>query len=148
MVEKMLAVDDRKWRLGYYFAPSALCWIIWQVFGAVGVFAAASIPKNWSLEFMATIALLVLLVPMAKSRPMLVAAFTGGAMAILLRGLPLRLGMIVAIFAGIGRASARRAMADADVDADADADADAGGRIDPASHARPLSAGKRHGETP
>ncbi|MGI4936861.1 MAG: AzlC family ABC transporter permease, partial [Janthinobacterium lividum] len=100
-LDKMLSVEDRQWRLGYYLAPSILSWLIWQVFGAIGVFAAASIPKNWSLDFMATIALLVLLVPMARSRPMLVAAATGGVMAVLLRGLPLRLGVIVAIVIGI-----------------------------------------------
>ena len=48
-----------------------------------------------------TIALMVLLLPMAKLRPMLVAAFVGGAAAIALRGMPLRLGLVVAIFAGI-----------------------------------------------
>lgn len=100
-LDKMLSTEDRQWRLGHYMAPSALCWLIWQVFGAIGVFAAASIPKNWSLDFMATIALLVLLVPMARSRPMLVAAAAGGLMAVVLRDLPLRLGVIVAIVIGI-----------------------------------------------
>ena len=75
---------------------------LWQAFALVGVLAAGSIPKHWSLEFMATIALLVLLVPMAKQRPMLVAAVSSGATAVLLRGMPLRLGLIVAIVVGIG----------------------------------------------
>ena len=47
------------------------------------------------------IALLVLLVPMSKVRPMLLAMLTGGALAVLLRGMPLRLGVMVAIVAGI-----------------------------------------------
>jgi predicted branched-subunit amino acid permease len=68
----------------------------------IGVFAAGSIPKHWSLEFMASIALLVLLVPMAKQRPMLVAAMVGGGTSVILRGMPLRLGLIVGIVAGIG----------------------------------------------
>ena len=45
---------------------------------------------------MATIALIVLLVPMAKSRPMLVTALVGGGGAVLLRGMPLRLGVVTA----------------------------------------------------
>jgi predicted branched-subunit amino acid permease len=65
------------------------------------VMAAGSIPKSWSLEFMATIALIVLLVPLARLRPMLLAAVTGGVLAVLLRGMPLRLGVIVAIVGGI-----------------------------------------------
>lgn len=101
-LEKMLTHEDRHWRLGYYLAPSVWAWLLWQIFALIGVLAAGSIPTTWSLEFMATIALLVILVPMAKLRPMLVAAATGGAMAVLLRGMPLRLGVIAAIVAGIG----------------------------------------------
>lgn len=100
--EKMLKVDDPRWRLGYYLAPSLWSWLLWQVFALIGVFAARSIPKHWSLEFMATIALLVLLIPLAKQRPMLVAAISSGATAVILRGMPLRLGLIVAIVVGIG----------------------------------------------
>lgn len=99
--EKMLATADRGWRLGYFLAPSVWSWALWQVFALIGVFAAGSIPKHWSLEFMATIALLVLLVPMARQRPMLVAAIGSGVTAVLLRGMPLRLGLIVAIVVGI-----------------------------------------------
>lgn len=100
-VNQMLVTEDRHWRLGYYLAPSVWSWLLWQVFALTGVLAAGSIPKNWSLEFMATIALLCLLAPMAKLRPMLVAAATGGLMAVALRSMPLRLGVIVAIVAGI-----------------------------------------------
>jgi predicted branched-subunit amino acid permease len=100
-LDQMLSRRDRHWRLGYYLAPSLWSWLLWQGFAIVGIFAAGSIPKSWSLEFMATIALLLLLAPMAKLRPMLVAALTGGAAAVALRGLPLRLGVIAAIVAGI-----------------------------------------------
>lgn len=101
-LEKMLTQDDRQWRLGYYLVPSAWSWLLWQIFALIGVLAAGSIPKNWSLEFMATIALMVIMVPMAKMRPMLVAAAVGGGLAVVLRGMPLRLGVIVAILGGIG----------------------------------------------
>lgn len=98
---KMLGSNDPYWRLGYYLAPSLWAWFLWQIFGLVGVFLAGSIPSSWSLEFMATIALLVLLVPMAKLRPMLVASLTGGVAAVMLRDLPMKLGLIVAILFGI-----------------------------------------------
>lgn len=98
---KMLQVDDPRWRLGYYLAPSLWSWLIWQTFTLIGIYTVAIVPKSWSLEFMATIALIVLLVPMARIRPMLIAALVGGASATLLRNLPLRLGVIVAILLGI-----------------------------------------------
>lgn len=100
-LEKMLVNEDPRWRLGYYLAPSFWSWLLWQTFAFTGVMAAGAIPASWSLEFMATIALLTILVPMAKMRPMLVAAAIAGSLAVLFRGMPLRLGIIVAILAGI-----------------------------------------------
>lgn len=100
-LDQMLRVDDPRWRLGYYLAPSLWTWVLWQAFALIGIYAAHLIPKHWSLEFMATIALLVLLAPMAKVRPMLIAALVGGASATLLRNLPLKLGVVAAICAGI-----------------------------------------------
>lgn len=99
--DRMLKCDDPHWRWGCYLAPSVWCWVLWQVFGLVGIVGAGSMPTDWSLEFMATIALLVMLVPMAATRPMLVAALVGGLGAVALRGLPLKLGLIAGIVAGI-----------------------------------------------
>lgn len=100
-LERLRRAPDSDWRLGYYLAPSLWCALVWQTSTLVGVLAAGSIPRNWSLEFMASIALLVLLVPMARMRPMLVAALTGGGLAVVLRGMPLKLGVMVAIVGGI-----------------------------------------------
>lgn len=100
-LDKMLQNEDPRWRLGYYLAPAIWSWLLWQTFALLGIHAAGVIPKAWSLEFMATIALIVLLVPMARIRPMLVAALVGGASATLLRNMPLRLGVVVGIIAGI-----------------------------------------------
>ncbi len=100
-LERHRSEADPEWRLGDYLAPSLWCALLWQSSTLAGVLAAGAIPRGWSLEFMASIALLVLLVPMARVRPMLVAMLTGGALSVLLRGLPLRLGVMVAIVGGI-----------------------------------------------
>jgi len=99
--ERLLAADDPHWRWGCYIAPSVWCWVLWQLFALVGVLGAGVLPADWSLEFMATIALMVMLVPMSATRPMLVAALAGGLGAVLLRGLPLKLGLIAGILVGI-----------------------------------------------
>lgn len=93
--------DDPDWRLGYYLGPSFLSWVVWQVCSLIGVLAAGVVPKSWSIEFMGTTALIVLLVPMVRQLPMLCAALVGGLAACLLQGLPLRLGLIAAITLGI-----------------------------------------------
>ncbi len=100
-LDKLLSVDDPRWRLGYYLAPAVWSWLLWQGFTLLGIFAAGSVPQSWSLEFMASIALLVLLAPIARVRPMLVAAVVGGLGATLLRDMPLRLGAIAGIALGI-----------------------------------------------
>jgi predicted branched-subunit amino acid permease len=100
-LDKLLHVEDPAWRLGYYLAPALWAWVLWQVFALTGIYAAGFIPKTWSLEFMVTIAQITLLVPMAKVRPMLIAALVGGASATLLRNMPLRLGVVAGICAGI-----------------------------------------------
>ncbi len=92
---------DPAWRWGYYIMPSLYGWLLWQSFVLVGVFGAGFVPGDWSLEFMGTIALMVMVVPMVRSRPMLVAALVGGLGAVLLRDLPLRLGLFAAILLGI-----------------------------------------------
>ncbi|TVO51951.1 AzlC family ABC transporter permease [Denitromonas halophila] len=99
--ERMLSVRDRHWRFGYFLGPSLWGWGLWQCFVLTGVLGAGALPQDWSLEFMATIALMVILVPLSKNRAMLVAALVGGASSVLLRGMPLKLGVIVAIVIGI-----------------------------------------------
>lgn len=99
--DKLLQADDPHWRWGYYIAPSAFNWCVWQVFTALGIFGAEFMPRDWSLEFMVTIALMVMVLPMVRTRPMLVAALAGGLGAVLLRGLPLRLGVVAGIAVGI-----------------------------------------------
>ncbi|MCB1928803.1 MAG: AzlC family ABC transporter permease [Rhodocyclaceae bacterium] len=99
--ERMLASTDRDWRMGFFLAPSIYAWVLWQVFVMCGVLGADALPRDWSLEFMATIALITLLVPIARARPMMLAALVGGVATVVLREMPLRLGMIVGIVLGI-----------------------------------------------
>lgn len=99
--EKLRSSDDPQWRWGCYLVPSLYGWALWQVCALVGVLGAGAVPQDWSLEFMATIALMIMLVPMVRTRPMLLAALVGGLGTVLLRGMPLRLGLFVAIALGI-----------------------------------------------
>lgn len=98
---RLAEARDPVWRWGYYIGPSLFGWLIWQSGVLVGVFGAGFFPRDWSLDFMGTIALMIMVVPMVRARPMLVAALAGGLGAVLLRGLPLRLGLFAAILLGI-----------------------------------------------
>ena len=98
---RLLGEPDLGWRMGYYLAPSAWGWSLWQASTLAGLLMANIIPTGWPLEFISTIALMVLLIPMVRTRPMLLAALVGGLTAVLLRNLPLHLGLFAAIVAGM-----------------------------------------------
>lgn len=99
--DRMIKSNDSHWRWGFYIAPSIYGWVLWQSCALVGIIGAGSIPPDWSLEFMVTIALMVMLVPMTTNRPMLIAAVTSGLGALLLHDLPLRLGMMAGMVIGM-----------------------------------------------
>jgi len=98
---KLMESNDPQWRWGCYLVPSLYGWALWQTCVLIGVLGAGFVPSDWSLEFMGTIALIVMLAPMVRSRPMLFATLVGGLGAVFLRELPLRLGLFAAIVLGI-----------------------------------------------
>lgn len=59
------------------------------------------VPTTWSLDFAAVLALLAITVPLANSKPMLISMLAAGVTAWVGQALPLRLGLAVAVIAGI-----------------------------------------------
>ena len=88
---------DSHW---YYLGGSAAMWGAWQVSCWAGIFAGALIPKAWSIEFAATLGLIALLRPVLFDRAALWGSLAAGAAALAAAGLPLKLGLLVAIGAG------------------------------------------------
>jgi 4-azaleucine resistance transporter AzlC len=96
----------------WYFLGAGLgLWMTWQAATAIGIFLGTEIPAGWSLDFALALTFIAIVVPGLKARADVVAALVGGAVALLAWGLPYRLGLIVAAFAGIaaGLVAARRA---------------------------------------
>jgi 4-azaleucine resistance transporter AzlC len=86
----------------WYFLGSGLAlWTSWQLSTAVGVFLGAQVPASWGLEFTLALTFIALVVPQIKDRPSLLSALTAGAVALLAAGLPYRLSLLTAAFAGI-----------------------------------------------
>lgn len=98
---RLLAEPEKDKRLGLYFGPSLLNWVIWQLFTMIGILAGASLPGHWPIGFLATISLLTLATPMVKSMPMVSAVITTTIALIQLHSLPFRLGFLIAIIAGM-----------------------------------------------
>jgi predicted branched-subunit amino acid permease len=65
------------------------------------VFLGAQIPRDWSLDFTLPLTFIALGIPTLQDRPTLAAALVGGITAVVLAGLPYRLGLMIGALAGI-----------------------------------------------
>jgi len=86
---------------GFFWGVAAGNWLVWQVSSIVGVVVGALIPAAWSLEFAAVLALMSIVVPMAKGRPVLAAIVAAAVVGWAGQPLPLRLGLVAAVIAGV-----------------------------------------------
>jgi predicted branched-subunit amino acid permease len=85
-----------------YFAGMAVpIWLCWQATVAIGIVAGARLPAAWKLEFAAPLAFIAMTIPFLRGRPMLAAALSAGATAVLANDLPLKLGLALAAAVGI-----------------------------------------------
>ena len=93
-------------RVAYYLGAAAANWIAWQVASILGIVGADVIPTDWGLELAGTLALVALVVPLCAQRPALAGVVVASAVAVAARGLPLRLGLLLAVICGMAAALA------------------------------------------
>jgi len=94
---------ERTW---FYLGVCTGTWVVWQVSSIAGIFLGGGIPGTWGLDFVAILALLALVLPMIAGAPTIAGALVAGAVAVLAAGAPLKLGLVVAVLAGISTAMA------------------------------------------
>lgn len=85
----------------YLLGAGLLLWASWQISTAVGVVLGARIPQEWPLDFALPLTFIALVVPMLKGRSSILAAIAAGATSVLAVGLPYKLGLLVAVVAGV-----------------------------------------------
>lgn len=88
-------------QLWYFAGVSMMCWLVWNVMSIAGVFLGGTIPPSWGLDFAATLALLAIVIPLVKGKPMVACLVVAGSVAWLGQTLPLRLGLAAAVVAGV-----------------------------------------------
>ncbi len=91
-------VDHKHW---FYFGGSALVWVVWQIATCVGIFGGTRIPRDWSLEFAATLALTALLMPLLYDRAVVSGAVLAGVVSLAGARLPMNLGVLLAVVVGV-----------------------------------------------
>jgi predicted branched-subunit amino acid permease len=92
--------------LWFLVGVTASTWLVWQATSIAGVVAGAQIPTAWGLDYATVVALIALTLPMISGHPALVGAATAAVVAVLCAAFPLRLGLVVAVIAGITAAMA------------------------------------------
>lgn len=92
------ALKHKHW---YFFGAGLALWTTWQLSTAAGILLGAQIPDSWSLDFTLALTFIAIIVPALKERADLAAALTGGFTAVLLSGLPYKLGLVIGALLGI-----------------------------------------------
>lgn len=98
--------NDQQAPIVYFRAAAWTIWIVWQLCSVAGILLAQSIPQAWGLEFVATIALIAMLLPMVTDRAALVCVIASAVASALLVALPLNLGLLLAVVVGVASAMA------------------------------------------
>ena len=95
---KVRGTESQRW---FFLATIVPGFIVWQSSSLLGIALGTMVPSAWSLDFAAVLALLAITIPLANSRPMLVAMLAAGIVAWVAQPLPLRLGLLAAVITGI-----------------------------------------------
>lgn len=85
----------------YVLGSGVLLWTLWQASTAVGIFFGARVPPTWGLDFTLPLTFIGLLASVITDRAALVSAAVAGLVAVVAVGAPLKLGLMLAMLAGI-----------------------------------------------
>lgn len=87
---------------GYFYGGAVVNWVAWMGSSIVGILLGGLAPTDWGLELGAYLALLAVLIPMVHRLPVVAGVLVTAAIAIATVNFPLRLGLLLAVLAGVG----------------------------------------------
>ena len=85
----------------FYLGVGQTICAVWMASTLLGIYVGAFIPKSWSFEFAGALGMLGLLAPFLRTKPEALAAVVAALVGVGLRDMPLKLGLLCAIVAGI-----------------------------------------------
>ncbi len=85
----------------FFLGAGLSLWTTWQASSALGIFLGTAIPESWPLDFALPLTFIAMVMPVLKDFPVIAAALSAGAVALLAFALPFKLGLILAAFVGI-----------------------------------------------
>jgi predicted branched-subunit amino acid permease len=88
-------------QLGTYLGIAFTNWGSWQAASVAGFLLGGVVPTSWGLGLAAVLALLGVVIPMSRTRPALAGVLVSGVVAVVLVRMPMKLGLLAAVFAGV-----------------------------------------------
>lgn len=85
----------------YYFGAALTIWTAWQISAIIGALLGALVPASWGFDFAFPLSFMALMFGALRDRPTVVAAVTGGIIAVLAKGMPYNTGLVLGISLGI-----------------------------------------------
>ena len=89
---------QKRW---YFLGVAMALWTTWQTGSAVGILLGANVPPSLSLDFAVPLSFIALVVPTLKDKASVVAGAVSGISVLMLASLPLNLGLVAAVIAGM-----------------------------------------------
>jgi len=86
---------------GYFYGLAVVNWIVWQAGSVLGFLIGGLMPSDWGFELAAYLALTAVLIPMVQRTPAIAGIVSTAAVAVLGVGLPMRLGLLLAVLVGV-----------------------------------------------
>lgn len=95
----------------FMLGANLFMYVNWQICTIVGVVIGAQLNgANLGLDFAMSVTFIGIVVPLVRTRPMLLATVTAGVVALALNGLPYKLGLMIGALAGIAAGFAAETM--------------------------------------
>ena len=112
-VRRFQRPDKSPFKHWFLAGASAAMYINWQFFTWVGIWAGRSIPnpQSWGLDFAFPVTFLGMLIPQVRSIPAAVCVIAAGITALVLQGLPNKLGLMAAALVGVAAGMAAERLA-------------------------------------
>ena len=94
--------EDWRARMVFFLAAGGITALVWQITTGLGHALGARMPDALPLDFAMPMIFIAMVAPFLTNRPKWLAAIVASASALLLRDLPLDLGLLVATGLGVG----------------------------------------------
>ena len=93
--------EDWQTRVVFFLAAGGITALVWQVTTAFGHRLGATMPEDWPIDFAMPMIFIAMVVPFLTSKPKWLAATVASGSALVLRDVPLDLGLLIATGLGI-----------------------------------------------